>query len=305
MVKSEWIICLGGNDNQIPYIEELKIMGYKIILFDKNQKAPAIPICDLYRKVGYDDFNSLKNIVNKLREEIYEIKNIFSASSQFSQLGVSFISNHLNLKSASFEKIEICLDKKRFYKLFLELKIPIPITFLVNSKQEIYEKIKNTDCNWYLKSDYGKSPNYIYKINVKNIDIENIFWGRDRYLRDSYILQKEFFGDHLRINIINQSYLVFSHSNNKLITSEKYIENILNKNIIVELRKLVLRLGFNRYICKFDLIINENSWSLLDIGIDPPSRMLAYYKEKKINFYELYIKHFFGQKVHFPYARKI
>ena len=53
MVSSEWIICLGGNDNQIPYIEELKIMGYKIILFDKNQKAPAIPICDLYRKVGY------------------------------------------------------------------------------------------------------------------------------------------------------------------------------------------------------------------------------------------------------------
>ena len=119
------------------------------------------------------------------------------------------------------------------------------------------------------------------------------------------ILQKEFFGDHLRINIINQSYLVFSHSNNKLVTSEKYIENILNKNIIVELRKLVLKLGFNRYICKFDLIINENSWSLLDIGIDPPSRMLSYYKEKKINFYELYIKHFFGQKVHFPYSRKI
>ena len=124
-------------------------------------------------------------------------------------------------------------------------------------------------------------------------------------MRDYYILQKEFFGDHIRINIINQSYLVFRHSNNKLVTSEKYIENILNKNIIEELRKLVLKLGFDRYICKFDLIINENYWSLLDIGIDPPSRMLSYYKEKKINFYELYIKHFFGQKVHFPYARKI
>ena len=145
-------------------------MGYKIILFDKNQKAPAIPICDVYKKVGYDDFICLKNIVNKFREELYEIKNIFSASSQFSQLGVSFISDHLNLKSASFKNIGICLDKKRFYKLFSELKIPIPDTFLVKSQQNILEKIKNTNCNWYLKSDFGKSPNYIYKINCKNND---------------------------------------------------------------------------------------------------------------------------------------
>ena len=23
--------------------------------------------------------------------------------------------------------------------------------------------------NWYLKSDFGKSPNYIYKVNKKNV----------------------------------------------------------------------------------------------------------------------------------------
>ena len=30
---------LRRNYNQIPYIDELKKMGYKIILFDKNQEA--------------------------------------------------------------------------------------------------------------------------------------------------------------------------------------------------------------------------------------------------------------------------
>ena len=205
------------------------------------------------------------------------------------------------------ENIKICLDKKKFYKLFKDLFIPIPITEQVESKEKLFKIFlnKKNNINWYLKSDFGKSPNYIYKINKKNYSTTNIFWGKDRYLRDSYLLQEEFLGEHLRINIIRESYCIFKHSNNSILTSEKILKNIFKKNVLQELQKLVCYLGFLNFICKFDIIINEHNWVLLDIGIDPPSRMLKLYLDKNINFYNLYVKQFFGQKVYFPFTNQI
>ena len=82
-------------------------------------------------------------------------------------------------------------------------------------------------------------------------------------------------------------------------------KNIFKQNVLQELQKLVCYLGFLNFICKFDIIINEHNWVLLDIGIDPPSRMLKLYLDKNINFYNLYVKQFFGQKVYFPFTNKI
>ena len=50
------------------------------------------------------------------------------------------------------------------------------------------------------------------------------------------------------------------------------------------------------FICKFDIIIAYEDWVVIDIGIDPTSRILKLYLENRINFYELYVKIAFGEK---------
>ena len=71
----------------------------------------------------------------------------------------------------------------------------------------------------------------------------------------------------------------------------------LNKYNLKRLNKSILYicedLGIKNYITKFDVILNKRGFFVLDIGIDPPYRLKKFYKEKKKNFYQFYIKNFF------------
>ena len=67
MNNSYWVICLGGNYNQVPYLNELKKMGYSLVLFDKNINAPAIKLAYLYIQSSYDDLTNMKNIIYELK----------------------------------------------------------------------------------------------------------------------------------------------------------------------------------------------------------------------------------------------
>ena len=79
------IIVLGCNHSQIPYIKELK-KKYFIIGCDKNKNAPGKKFVDIFYTCAYDNLKILKKIclLNK------DIEIVFSASSQFSIIGVSY-----------------------------------------------------------------------------------------------------------------------------------------------------------------------------------------------------------------------
>ena len=222
---SNWVVCLGGSSNQVPYIREVRKMNFKVFLLDKNKEAPGREFADEYKTIGYDQINELEALAKNNFFKTHEIKYVFSAASQFSQIGVSVLSKLLNLKFVEKNNILNCLDKKVFYKIFNKLSAPIPKTSLVYNDEDLRELILDNDlnCNWYLKSDFGKSPNYIYKINKKNLQNINIFWGRDRYLSECYLLQKEFKGTHIRVNIIDNSFNMFSHADNKLVEDNNLI----------------------------------------------------------------------------------
>ena len=159
--------------------------------------------------------------------------------------------------------------------------------------------------NWYLKSDFGKSPNYIYKVNKKNILNTNIFWGKDRYLSDCYLLQPEFEGKHLRVNIFENSYCIFDHSDNQLIDDPIIINRIKEFYILQKLVEIQKIFTFEKLICKFDVILNNNKWVVIDIGIDPPSRIKNLYLKNNINFHKLFVQIMFGGNVKLPFFKKI
>ncbi len=304
---SEWIICLGGSINQVPYIKEIRKMNYKILLLDKNKDAPGIKLSSEYKCIGYDEISKLEDLIRERFIFSNKVKHIFSAASQFSHIGVSTLSELLDFKFISKKYILGCLDKKIFYKVFEKLLAPIPKTELICN----YEELKNFflkskgNYNWYLKSDCGKSPNYIYRLNKENLHEKKIFWGKDRYLSEGYLLQKEFLGQHIRVNIFKNSFCMFDHSNNKMIDDLEIINRIREFQIFQKLVEIQSYFNFEKFICKFDIIVNKSGWVVIDIGIDPPSRIKSLYLKNKINFFKLFVQITFGEEVYLPFFQEI
>ena len=61
-------------------------------------------------------------------------------------------------------------------------------------------------------------------------------------------------------------------------------------NIAKELKIFCKRIGLESWIVKFDVIDTGDSFATLDIGIDPPSRMVKKYERNGLNFAKFYVE---------------
>jgi hypothetical protein len=130
-----YIIFLGGNFKQLPYLKRIKKKNYKIILIDKNIDCPGKKYSDFFFQSSYTDKEKLNKILSKIKK--YKIRSIFSASAHFAYIGGSYLANKLNLAYPDEKSIKTCLDKKLFYPFFRKNKINIPKTYLIKNKVEL------------------------------------------------------------------------------------------------------------------------------------------------------------------------
>jgi len=292
------LLFIGCNHDQLPYLLELKKHQFEIIGTDMNSNAPGKELCNKFYQVGYDDCYGLIDI--GIKEKFNLDDTIFTASAQFAHKGAAHFANKFGIDYPTEKNIDICLDKTLFYNKFQKLGIPIPETSFITNKEDFVSTIKKLDekSSYYLKSDFSKNPNYVYRFNPENVKVDDIFWGRDRYLRNHYILQKEFIGESLRINIYGERYNVFQFEPMKKISDKKkYIETV---GVINSLLKYIKDLGLDRWLIKFDIILNNENYVVLDVGLDPPFRMVKESKLQGINFAKYYVKQYLSQKVNYP-----
>lgn len=292
------ILFLGCNYDQLPYLKEIKKKGVYIVGADLNPDAPGKALCNTFYCVGYDDISGLIEIGEK--EDFNSKDKIFTAASQFANLGAAYFAKEFQIPFPKIEAIEICLDKAKFYPFFKDNQLPIPETFIIDNKEQLIEVMDQlgNECEYYLKSDFSKNPNYVYKFTGNKADEMNIFWGRDRYLQKCYILQKEFLGEHLRINIMDNDFILFPVDiKNKLVAKKS---EIVDRGIVEKLKNVIDALGFNKWLVKFDLILGENGFVVLDIGIDPPYRLNLYYKSLNLQMPHYYVNQYLENEINYP-----
>lgn len=290
------ILVLGCNHDQIPYLVELK-KHFFIVGADMNNNAPGKEYCDKFYDIGYDEYDKLVDI--GIKECFNSTDKVFTAAAQFALIGASIFAKKFNIPFIDENTISIVLDKSKFYSFFQRLQIPIPDTFYIQNRSELDSKILELGSkkSFYLKSDFSKNPNYVYRIKQKTIESTNIFWGKDRFLRNHYILQEEFFGEHLRINVIKDNFILFPMNyGDKVITSK---DQIIESDVLKSLKLIISKLGLDNWIVKFDIILNKDSFVVLDIGLDPPFRLNKMYTEKSLNFPKHYINLFLNGEVSF------
>lgn len=284
------VLVLGCNYDQIPYLEVLSERFY-VIGTDLNENAPGKEFCDSFHIVGYDQVDEVLEIVKKHHFSSSDL--IFSAAAQFSHLTAAIIAEYIGIPYIKPETVKWILDKTLFYDKFKEYHLEIPETRLISSEAELVQNLKEGKI-YYLKSDFSKNPNYIYKVTSENFYDLNIFWGRDRYLRSHYVLQEEFIGEHLRLNLIGDHLYIYPLNDGYAVNTN--IQSLREMGLINKLQTLCKDSGLDKWVVKFDVVVSSNSYVLLDIGIDPPMRMKKSCERMGFPFYREYINLVFNEK---------
>ena len=291
------LLFLGCNYNQVPYLDILKDKDYEIVGVDLNQNSPGRALCNKFYNVGYDNLDALIEVGKK--EGFTQNDMVFTAGAQFAQKGAAHFAKHFGISFPSEKSIDLCLDKTAYYEYFSKNNIPIPKTWNIKNEDELKDKVRESKSEWfYLKSDFSKNPNYIYRFNSSGIPWDEFFWGKDRYLREYYVLQEEFQGVSLRINVFGERFNVFD-----FLTGEKiniHHKKILTLNIVQTLQQFIEKQGMKNWLVKFDIILSDDQYVVLDIGLDPPSRMLKESQENNVNFAKHYIDQYLHGQVTYP-----
>lgn len=276
------VLFLGCNHNQLPYLKAVKSLGFTVIGTDMNPQAPGASLTDRFHVVGYTDPEGLETVA---RTEGFDSQDrIFTASAQFAWEGAAVVAARLGIAYLSPETVDICLDKSKFYPLLDSLGIPVPSTVLVEANDE---PALESDKVYYFKSDYGKSPRYCYRItHGKVVERPAVF---DRYYRSRFLLQQEVLGLHYRVNLYGDQAAVFLKFTDRCAAPLPVL-GPGHAEVIAGLRRVTAKLGLPNILTKFDLIVNENGWFVIDLGLDPPMRLRLLCEHRGIDFPSAYVR---------------
>jgi len=275
------VLFLGCSHNQVPYLKAAKDMGFIIIGTDINPDAPGVTFTDVFYPVSYTDVDALTKIT--IIEGIDREDKIFTAASHFANEAASVIAERVGIPYISPTTVDICLDKTKFYKFLQHFKIPVPQTSLYNP-----DSPPTIDPNkiYYLKSDYGKSPKYCYRIC--DGFIPQLPWEFDIFYRKNFLLQDEVRGIHFRLNICPSLVATFLKFDDQAAIPLEVL-GIGHDTVVNQLNKVIEALKLENFLVKFDLIVNEEGWYIIDIGLDPPMRLKLFYEFLGFNFAKSYI----------------
>lgn len=234
--QKQKVLVLGGNTDQLPYIQELKRRGFWLGLTDINEFAPARNYADKFAAIGYEDSEKLLDFAFDIGLSAGDY--IFTAASQFAHLSSAKVAEGCGIAYPTHKTMEMCLDKSKYYSEFQCYGIPIPVTSYIRNINELKSTIQKLGAKktYYLKSDYSKNPKYVYSFGGESLAEQSFFWGRDRYLRDCYILQEEVKGRHLRLNLFPGGYTAFNFNDSSFIPLEEAEIIFGEKKIIEKLR---------------------------------------------------------------------
>jgi hypothetical protein len=283
------VLFIGCNFDQINYLEIFKKLNFLVIGTDIRESAPGKQYCDKFYNISYYDYKKFYTILKKEKFSNKDI--IFTAASHHAYETISKCYQKLRVNFPNPKNIDICLDKVKFYKFCKSKKISVPRSKYIDFRGTKKINLQKNKI-YFLKSDYGKTPNYCFKIKNGKIPI---IPKEDKFFRKYFILQEEFKGAHYRINFIKDKiFTIYKPTENKniFVKSSK-----LNKKIYKKLSLINKTLGLNNLITKYDVIVNGDEYVVLDIGLDTPLRLKHLLLSNKINFYDYYVKIYSKKKV--------
>ncbi len=285
------VLMLGCSNRQLPYAEYFKSKNLNVLIVDKSETTSTNGFEQI--RIGYDE---TLRIINKLRELNYKPDIVFTAADQISHIYASQLSDMLHVEYRVTEDLAKIINTKfHYYEMFVEQGLSIPVTEYYTDKKSLdsalIERLAD-GAQFYVKSDYSKNPRYVYRISDQT-QLEKVNWTKDRHLQKGYVLQPVVEGECYRINLFDDMWVVFDFASGIRVSHD----HALLQGCISKLQNCVKNLELLNEVVKFDVICNEiNGYSVLDIGLDPPSRLLNHCCENNIDFTKAYCELALGNK---------
>ncbi len=259
--RERQVLVLGCNANQVPYIEAARALGFRVIGTDRNADAPGTALVDAFHPVAYDDVPGLLDAARK--EALGPDDRVFTAAAHLAYEGAVEVARAAGIAFPSRDAIHTALDKTRFYPALERVGLRIPKTVRLRPEDE--PELDAGRAYW-LKSDYGKSPRYCWRVTEGRLPPRPEAF--DAFYRAGFLLQEEIVGTHLRVNLWPGDLAVFERDG-----EEWHAREGLPQRVAAGLRAFVGSLGFGGWLTKFDLIEREGVHYVLDLGLDPPLRL--------------------------------
>lgn len=286
------VAIFGLNGDQIPYLKEAKNLGLEVVGFDLQPEPPGKYLVDTFIQVGYEATESIWQELGQLGFSAED--RLFTAASQFAHLSISLVAAEFSIPYPDFQAVRTVVSKFLLYPFLKSNSVPVPETRYFRSESSLLDALRGETSLGihYLKSDRSKNPHHVFFGTSAQLLELRIPWTKDRYLGEGYVLQPEFVGQHLRVNLLRGRVRVFEFSDG--VIPRQAPASLVGGGVVKSLERISRALGMENWLLKFDLVMNEDTHVVLDIGIDPPSRLISQLRSSTPSGEARYLRHYLG-----------
>jgi biotin carboxylase len=267
MKTPQYVFCIGAGDDQIPYLEIIKEMGFRIVTVDRNGLAPGFSLSDEHAVISTHDYDGILEYVRSLPKSI-KLHRVFSFATGYPQLVAVKIAAFLGLPHSPESAIKSILDKAEFRLILEDLNLPTIPFALVSNYPEAIKASSKIDFPQIFKPATGGMGS----IGVSRVDSERDARAAFERATDSsnngtVLIEKFIEGIHLSYTgLIVGGRWKYTALGKKLIHPEgRFIpvgaaqgfqpaEQHLNATIDQHFKSMASRLGFEQSTLRADVI---------------------------------------------------
>ncbi|MDZ4246129.1 MAG: ATP-grasp domain-containing protein [Dehalococcoidia bacterium] len=126
MKEDGLFVVVGGSKSQVPFIQAAKDMGFKTVVFDRDQAAPGTALADVFYPISTHDTIGILDRCRQMTREQPLAGIITSSAYTLPLKAVAQAAEMLGTKSFSVNTVELVNDKSRMKGLFCCAGIPTP-----------------------------------------------------------------------------------------------------------------------------------------------------------------------------------
>jgi biotin carboxylase len=183
----ESILIFGGGLNQLTLIQSSKDLGYRTIVIDPIEDAPAKEIADMFEVVAPKDYEKTKEIALQ-----YKVKGIVTCQMENPLLLMAQLAEELNFIFPSKESVLNARNKYLMKQCFLKNNVPCAKGILIKKDEEISEELCNgIGFPLIIKPVDSFSSRGVFKINSFS-ELENYLNNTRGFSSNGDILIEEF-----------------------------------------------------------------------------------------------------------------
>ncbi len=270
----ESILIFGGGLNQLTLIESAKQLGYKTIVIDPIENAPAKEIADVFVVVPPKDYEKTKEVALK-----YNVKGIVTCQMENPLLLMAKLADELKFIFPSPSAILKARNKFLMKQSFINNNVPCAKGLLIKNTDEITEDLcKQIGFPLIIKPLDSFSSRGVYKIN-SFLEINNYLNDTKQFSSTGEILIEEFMGGpEVSVETVTQNGLTtVIQITDKVITPyPTAVEMIqiqpteLNENIQKSIKVIVVKaikaLGLDNCAGHSELKITKDGIKMIELG---------------------------------------